>query len=96
VANSKGKSKLKIQSPALGFLHEASHALQEFENPKQKQIDLGTSAGHYEDAEEQRVIDKVETPAAKKLGEPIRTNHYGKAVTTKTPTCHSIEWRRVR
>lgn len=66
------------QSPALGLLHEASHALQFLANNAQFVKDVLNKLPGYDNAEEQRVIDKVETPAAKKLGEGTRTSHGGK------------------
>ena len=41
----------------------------------------------YDNKEERRVIEKVETPAAVKLGEPTRSNHGGTAVPVSCPTC---------
>jgi hypothetical protein len=79
--------KNKVQTPALGFLHEASHALQNVTNKKQYINDKKTSVPNYDDKEEKRVIDMVETPAAKKAGEPTRKNHRGTATQVSCPTC---------
>lgn len=64
------------QSPALGVLHEAAHALQWVSNPKQLAKDLASDP-QYGLVEERRVITGVETMAAKKLGEDVRTDHGG-------------------
>jgi RHS repeat-associated protein len=77
----------KIQTPALGLLHEAAHALQDIENPEQFKKDVGTSISGFTTAEEKRVIETIESPAAKKLGEPTRSSHGGKPVQVKCPTC---------
>jgi hypothetical protein len=39
----------------------------------------------YDNAEKKRVIDKYETPAAKRMKEPIRTDHRGKSVRVPDP-----------
>jgi len=76
----------KIQSPALGFLHEAGHALQSLEDPVQFNNDIDTYDHEYHTAEERRVIENIETPAAQKMGEPTRNDHGGKEVQVKSPT----------
>ena len=76
-----------VQTPALGVLHEASHALQELKNPAQQAADVASPDPNYGNLEEKRVIDKVETPAAGKLGEPTRAHHGGTPVTVSCPTC---------
>jgi hypothetical protein len=90
VINTKSGLKIedgKTQSPALGFLHEAIHALQKLENPKQFETDIKTNTNDaYDTAEEKRVIDKYETPAAKRMKEPIRTNHRGTSILVPDPT----------
>jgi RHS repeat-associated protein len=73
--NRKGNG--KIQSPALGFFHEILHftgALKlgvEYQEGLRKKIDP-----LYHNKEEKRV-GKIESRAAKRLGEPQRTNHGG-------------------
>lgn len=71
------------QSPALGLLHEADHALGDL---------TGTSASRlripgdpYGNAEERRVIVNHETPAATKLGEGTRIDHYGRTYQVARP-----------
>jgi hypothetical protein len=77
----------KIQSPALGFLHEVIHALQKLENPDQLKIDsFALTNDGYHTVEEKRVIDKYETPAAKRMNEPVRTDHKGISVLVSDPT----------
>jgi len=78
----------KVQTPALGVLHEAGHALQDLENPAQLKKDVKTKIPNYHTKEEKRVIEKIETPAATKLGEPIRKHHGGKPVKVSCPTCN--------
>ena len=41
---------------------------------------------HWKNAEEYNVVTKTETPAAKKLGEPVRNNYGGGNIKTKGPT----------
>lgn len=77
----------QVQTPALGLLHEAGHALQDLQNPGQMQIDIATPVPAYHNKEEQRVIDIIETPAANKLGEPARKHHGGTAVRVSCPIC---------
>ncbi len=76
----------EIQSPALGVLHEFGHALHDLENNSNFIENSSISIPLYHDKEEQITIDNIETPAALKLGEPIRKNHGGKAVLVPTPT----------
>jgi hypothetical protein len=76
----------QIQSPALGFLHESGHALQKILHPIKFFIDLIRRDRNYRNAEERRVIENVETPTARKLGEPIRTNNKGVEVQVPSPT----------
>jgi RHS repeat-associated protein len=75
----------KVQSPALGFLHEAGHAEQHIIRPKQYSVDSTTRDSVYDWVDEKKVIKRIETPAAKKLGEPRRNSHGGKAVLVPTP-----------
>jgi len=71
-----------IQSPALLLLHEIGHAnayMRDINSTNQRKTlpTWGPEIGDYDDFEEMRVIKYVETPAAIRLGEPIRTNHRG-------------------
>lgn len=76
-----------VQTPALGLLHEADHALQDLQNPQQLRKDLSTPVPAYHNREEQRVIVGTETPAAIRLKEPVRTHHGGIPVRVQCPTC---------
>jgi hypothetical protein len=70
------------QSPALGLGHEFDH----FFEPANVPV---ISGGPYSNTEEQRVIVGFETPVAKDLGEPTRTNHYGDLYIVQDPTSHA-------
>ncbi len=64
------------------LLHEIGHAnayMRDINNTNQRKTlpTWGPEIGDYDDFEEMRVIKYVETPAAIRLGEPIRTNHRG-------------------
>ncbi|HME69187.1 MAG TPA: RHS repeat-associated core domain-containing protein [Myxococcota bacterium] len=72
------------QTPALGFLHEAAHALGDLQGTAASTQDNGTP---YQNAEEQRVIDNIETPAAIKLGEDTRTDHGDHAYPVPCSVC---------
>ena len=74
------------QTPALGFLHEAAHALQDVTNPEQLAKDVKTPDPQYGNKEERRVIEEVETPAAIKAGEGTRSDHSGTPYRVKDPT----------
>jgi uncharacterized protein RhaS with RHS repeats len=65
-----------IQSPALGLLHEFGHAEGDFDDPAGYESRRTTSVEGYGNAEEQRVIDNLESPAALRLGEPTRNTLY--------------------
>ena len=67
----------KTQSPALGLLHEADHALEEVSQPARFKKNQAASVTAYDNLEEKRVIKGTETRAAKKLGEGTRTDHRG-------------------
>jgi RHS repeat-associated protein len=82
----------QVQSPALGVLHEAGHAESDVDNPTQHQIDRTTPSTdpNFTTVEEADVINKVETPAAQKIGEPTRNNNtQGAPVHVKCPTCNN-------
>jgi RHS repeat-associated protein len=63
------------QSPALGFLHEADHALQSVKNPEKFRRARTTPDPVFDSAEEKRVITGSEARAARKLGEDARRDH---------------------
>jgi hypothetical protein len=77
----------EIQSPALMFLHELGHAIKRLKDPTghKKELDFDKN---YERVGERRIIEKIETPVAKKLGEPTRRNHIGTPVRVTDPTFH--------
>ena len=75
----KGKS----QTPALGILHEADHALGYLKDPVAFTNRANTKDKQYDDNEERRVIKGSETRAAKKLGEGVRDSHGGKDAFVK-------------
>ena len=77
----------QVQTPALGVLHEAGHALQDLQNPRQLQKDANTPVPNYHNREEQRVIVGIETPAATRLGEPTRQHHGGTPIRVQCPVC---------
>jgi len=61
----------QIQPPALGFLHEAAHAnyMREDQEAQLKRENSGPTNG-FPNKEEEKVVNEIETPAAKKLGLP--------------------------
>ena len=65
------------QSPALGFLHEADHALGYLKDPDGFNARALESDIEYDDQEEMRVIQGSETSVAKRLGEGVRHGHGG-------------------
>jgi hypothetical protein len=75
-----------IQSPAMGFLHELDHFLGFIANPEAHAERIATPAGRFDDAEEERVTTGSETNAARRLNEPVRTNHSGVPVRVEGPT----------
>jgi RHS repeat-associated protein len=77
----------KIQSPALGLLHEGGHIVRVLSGVAE--IRNGAPTQHEED----EVIRQFETPAAKVLGEPTRQYHWqggqtGEQPTVSDPTYH--------
>jgi hypothetical protein len=75
-----------VQTPALGLFHEMVHAYNYlFDRAAMKKRNK-TKDSDYDNAEERRVIEGYETPAAKILGEGVRTNHRGYPVRTVGPT----------
>ena len=78
--------KWQEQTPALGLLHELCHTY--FEQNKDK---LGGGDP------DKWIIDKVETPVAKDLGEGARTSHgQGQTYATKGPTTTEKETKESR
>jgi len=71
-----------IQSAALGLVHELAHTQA---NPKTPVKPLNND---YDNTEERRVIQKIETPIARLLGEGVRTDHRGDLKTVTDPTFH--------
>ncbi len=77
----------KVQSPALGFLHELDHFLGWTKDEGETSHQLNDSpVKYYDNKEEQRVINGSERGAASRLHEPTRTNHSGIPVRTEGPT----------
>ena len=82
------------QTPALGLLHELSHAV-EFVTHEDRFFDnTATPVDGYDDAEERRVIRGVERRAALELGEGTRRDHGGDVLETEGPT--TTKPRRIR
>lgn len=84
VIDNNGNKTGGVQTPALGLLHEAGHAQNDVNNTLDRTprfFDL------YSNNEEYNVITNVETPAAKVLNEPIRSNHLGATRRTSCSTC---------
>ena len=77
-----------IQSPALGLLHESGHAIQWIVNGGQFNKDVNTPDAQYDTREERRVIEKIESPAARILGEPVRSDHKGTPAPVQCPVCN--------
>jgi RHS repeat-associated protein len=77
-----------VQSPALGFLHEASHALNIFKGPGV----LGLNAMSQRERNKFFRLEypqtiRAEQSMARLLGEPIRRDHSGSNVTVACATC---------
>ncbi|MDP9024115.1 MAG: hypothetical protein M3N13_01905 [Candidatus Eremiobacteraeota bacterium] len=72
-----GGSRRSVQSPALGLLHEASHALRFVTDRVGLYKDLNTSNAKYGNEEERRVIEGMESENARSLGQPVRDSHAG-------------------
>ena len=77
----------KVQTPALGVLHELGHAEDHLNNATQEQKDFDTKVSGYGNVAEKKVIQNYETSAAQKLGEPTRQGHNGTPVRVKCSTC---------
>ena len=74
------------QSPALGLLHELGHAQGDLTSPDTQRVRAKVSHSKFGNLEEKRVIEDIENPAAKKLGEGTRSDHGGTPYTTVSPT----------
>jgi len=61
-----------VQTPALGLLHEAGHALHDLEDHKQFLLNIRTPDTAFDNKEERNVIENIENPAARTLKEPTR------------------------
>ena len=76
----------KVQSPALGFLHELDHFLgYANDNGETQEVMKNIELPLYDNYEEYRVITGSESQAANHLGEASRTNHYGIPIITEGP-----------
>lgn len=74
-----------IQSPALLLDHEFGHADRWLRDPTGWARDIQTRTGDdWDNLEEKRDIQDVETPAAQRLDEPTRTSHRGIYVPAPT------------
>ncbi|MCI5055275.1 MAG: hypothetical protein MRY83_04150 [Flavobacteriales bacterium] len=69
-----------LQSPVLGFYHELVHAWSDVMDPIAHQKRGAIADPDYSNAEERRVIEHFENPAAEKLGEAKRDSHSGQDV----------------
>ena len=79
-----------VQSPALLLDHEFGHADQWLRDPVRYLHDLNARTGDdWDNAEERRNIQDVETPAALQMGEPTRTSHRG--IYVPAPTVPSLK-----
>jgi RHS repeat-associated protein len=74
------------QSPALGLFHEMVHGMNDFDSRRGQMKRGATPDPFYGNKEEKDVIENYETPAAQILGEGVRMNHDGNAITTTGPT----------
>jgi RHS repeat-associated protein len=81
----------KVQSPALGYLHELGHADNHYRDPVEHKKRSNTKSRHFENQEEKHVIKKLEKPVAKDLGEPTRNDHYGDDVKVKGSTSRVVK-----
>ena len=74
----------ETQSPALGLGHELAHA--KGDDSETMETNVKGSDPQYGTKEEKRVIDPIETNAAKQLGEGTRDNHFGRVYRTLDST----------
>ncbi len=81
----------KIQSPAIGFLHELGHFINEIENVSEMIERTTIKDDLMHDCEEDNVIINYENPFAEQKGEPSRTNHSGITRTVESPTSRKVD-----
>ncbi len=77
------------QSPALRLLHEIGHSVRMNTDPSGYAADTTYPKGYdfrYDNKEEKRVITKIETPAARQLGEATRRSHSLRSTTSMSVT----------
>lgn len=72
--------KLESMSPAMAVGHEAQHGVHDLQGTFTK--DNSTKDAQFQTKEERMVITGYENDSAKKLNEPIRTDHYGHGEVT--------------
>lgn len=70
-------------SPSLALGHEMVHATG---NKLLTSLGAGIPDRSFDNMEERRVITRYENPAAKELGEAVRSDHYGEAFRVDSPT----------
>jgi hypothetical protein len=75
-----------MRSPANNLYHEVAHAVNYIRDPWGTLQRSKREAGVYDNQEERNVISTVESNWANEMGEPVRTNHYGKFVPGVDPT----------
>ena len=68
------------------MIHELGHTRSYRDNPDQHYKDGKTYNLTYGNNEESDVIQRIENPAAKRLGHIIRKHHEGKFYEVKSPT----------
>ena len=73
------------QVPALGILPELAHLYNQAFDPNHS-ARTASPDPRYTNKEEKYVIDKIETPAAVKLGQGTRNNHGGTPYELAGPT----------
>gem|GEM_PF-3926198 len=85
----------EIQSPAMAFLHEVAHALQYRKKTAEfKTATIDPTGDNYDTREEKRVITQIETPVARRLGEPTRRDHRGEKIRVSSPSFHRTLGRK--
>jgi len=75
----------KIQSPAMGLLHEADHAYRIATDRAGYEADAAHYDSKFGSKEEQRVVEGMESRTAALIGEPVRADHFGTPCIVKTP-----------
>ncbi|MBR5832614.1 MAG: hypothetical protein IKY79_08390 [Bacteroidales bacterium] len=86
ITDENGNSIEKGQSPALGLLHELGHSYIDLYMTKEDKQEMSSFDNQYDLKEERWVIENIETPAAKILGEGVRYNHDGYIYRTNNST----------